>query len=286
MSASFNTILGIFKQDMILRVNDLDVVSNNLSNVNTTGFKSSRSNFQEVLESITPQGGSIINSHQMLHRQGSIISTGAPYDIAIHGEGFLSVLLPDGTNAYTRDGHLQVVENPDATLRLEHSSGYPLNVTWTDGSPPPNTVKIELGDNGIIGHQVLVTKIIQMPQYDENGNPVVDANGNLVMVDREYTALEFVQLGQINLTRFPNPSGLRINGENLFLASENSGEPAEGTPGTAPFGSIKTGALEQSTVDLGEEMSHLLALQRGLTLSARGFQETDKMLMGAIQMRR
>jgi flagellar basal body rod protein FlgG len=246
MSTSFEDILGILKQDMLLRLNDMDTISNNLDNVNTVGFRGTRSNFQELLGTLLAKGGSRITSTQLNTTQGSITSTGNPLDLAIEGDGFFAVTMADGTTAYTRDGRFNV----DSDNRLVNVSGQP--VVW-DGTIPTGLSDMKVDQDGVT--------------WGQQGT-------------------DWIRLGQISLTRFTNPGALQMKGENLWVPTANSGAAITGIAGTGNFGKITSQSVEASNVDMGEEFTRLISLQRGMQVSVRALQMTDRMLQQAIAMKK
>lgn len=246
MGYSLLHALHISRQDMMNRLLDLDGVSNNLANVNTTGFKATRANFQELL-SLQNRNGDMLRSTQIITRQGSIVSSGRSLDWAIEGEGFFQVELPDGATGYTRDGQFFL----DSERNLVNASGYRL--VW-DGEIPENIVDVALLSDGTL--QGLTT------------------------------AGEQVDLGAIELATFANPSGLEARGSNAFFESESSGEAQVGAPGTGTAGKVKANAYEQSNVNMAEEMTGMITLQRAFQMSVRAFQQTDTMINQAIHMRK
>lgn len=245
MSESFSQMLALSRSGLLARQLSLDIVSANLANVNTIGYRSNRTNFQEMLAA-AQLGGTRTQSTQLLQQPGSLRQTGQPLDLAVNGDGFFAVRLPDGQTGYTRDGQLQV----DASGQLVTNAGFPL--VW-QGQLPANPQALHVNPDG-----------------------TVMAEQNNI----------WSQVGQIQLNRFVNPAGLTDNGQNVLLASQNSGQATTGTPGTTGFGPLVSGALEGSNVDLGREMTQLTLLQRGYTLSLRAFQQTDLMMGLAIQLRR
>ena len=238
--------LNISKIDMLNRLLDLDVVSNNLANVNTVGYKSNRSNFQELLAQNGMKDGITLASTQMLTHQGSFQMTGNNLDWGIEGEGFFQITLPDGTTGYTRDGHFQL----DAENNLVTGSGYPL--VW-EGTLPADTYDVSVGPNG------------QVSALTETG---------------------WQEVGSIQLARFPNPTALSSYGQNVFLESDVSGPVQLNVPGTNGYGVVRGQVLEQSNVDMSQEMTRLMTLQRSFQISTRLFQQTDSMINLAINMRK
>jgi flagellar basal-body rod protein FlgG len=246
MGADLFQILNISQQDMQQRVQDLDVVSNNLSNVNTPGFKQSRANFQELLSNLG-KDGSHLSSTQVISTQGSLKTTQNPLDLAVSGEGFFSVTLPDGKVGYTRDGELHL----DPNQRLVNSSGYPL--VW-QGQIPAGSTDVSVGTDGTVSAR----------QGDA----------------------AWVAVGNIRLTRFANPTGLQDNGQNVLLATADSGAPLVGTAGVGGFGLISADSVEMANVNMADELTHMITLQRAFQLSTQAFQQTDQMISQAITMRR
>lgn len=241
----FNT-LTISRQDMLTRLTDLDVTSNNLANINTAGFKANRSNFQEMLNQQLKEGARM-RATQVMPAQGSLRDSANPLDWAIQGEGFFSVTLPDGTIGYTRDGQFTL----DAERNLVTARGYPL--VW-DGEIPEGATDIRIQSNGTI--------------------TALDAKG------------QSADIGTLQLTRFPNPSGLTSFGDNVWLESDSSGAAQEGAPGEENFGSLNSHKVEQSNVDISQELTHLMTLQRSFSMSLTAFQQTDLMISQAINLRK
>jgi flagellar basal-body rod protein FlgG len=246
MSSSLFHTLNISRQDILSRLTDLDVTSNNLANLNTAGFKASRSNFQEMLNQQI-NAGTQLSSTQMLDTQGTLRDSTNPFDWAIQGEGFFSVTLPDGTKGYTRDGQFSL----DADRKLVTASGYPL--VWT-GTIPEGATNLSISAEGIVTGQ--------------------DAQG------------ASLNIGTVQLARFANPSGLTSRGDNVWLASEASGPVQTGAPGSANLGTVSPYRVEQSSIELTQEMTHLLTLQRSFSMSMRAFQQTDTMISQAINLRK
>ena len=241
----FNT-LTISRQDMLTRLTDLDVTSNNLANINTAGFKANRSNFQEMLNQQLKEGAGM-RATQVMPAQGSLRDSANPLDWAIQGEGFFSVTLPDGTIGYARDGQFTL----DAERNLVTARGYPL--VW-DGEIPEGATDIRIQSNGTI--------------------TALDAEG------------QSADIGTLQLTRFPNPSGLTSFGDNVWLESDSSDAAQEGAPGDENFGSLSSHKVEQSNVDISQELTHLMTLQRSFSMSLTAFQQTDLMISQAINLRK
>lgn len=238
----------------------LDVIANNLANVNTTGFKRSQINFQdllyvkllepgtEVASGIYAPSGLEIGSGVRpastvkVFTAGELQNTGNSLDIAITGEGLLQVTIPDGSIRYTRDGALQT--GPDG--QLVTTTGYLLEPSITI---PTDAVSVDIGKDG--------------------GVNVTDPSGTQSVV------------GNIELARFPNPSGLSSEGDNLLAETEASGTPLTGLPGENGFGSIQSGFLEKSNVQLVSELVNLITAQRAYEINSRAIVAGDEMLRTA-----
>lgn len=246
MSSSLFHTLNVSRQDMLSRLMDLDVTSNNLANINTAGFKTNRSNFQEMLNKKLNEGTRLVNT-QLLPAQGTLSTSTNPLDWAIQGDGFFSVTLPDGTTGYTRDGSLTL----DAKRALVTASGYPL--IW-EGTIPEGTTDISISSDGTVN--------------------ALDANG------------ASTKAGTVQLTRFPNPSALTSHGDNVWLESDTSGTAQTGAPGAENFGTIKSHSVEQSNVNIAQEMTHMMTLQRSFSMSLKAFEQTDTMISEAINLRK
>ena len=245
MGNNLTQLLSLSRSGMLARLMDLDVVSNNLANVNTNGFKMARVNFQELLNQSELNALSP-SSTQNLMSPGSLRDTSNPLDLAVEGEGFFAVTLPDGRTAYTRDG---------AFLRDENNTivtAAGLRLVW-NGQLPATIDDIHVNPDGA------------------------------VMV-KQGTA--WSQAGQIPLTRFANPTALQGYSENAWLETAASGPAQTGVARANGLGTIHGNTLESSNVNLAEEMTHMIALQRAYSLSVRAFQQSDQMFGLAVQMRR
>jgi len=242
---SIHQIFNINRSGMLAFLQGLDSASHNLANINTTGFKGRRSNFQELL-SERLYGGTQIRSTQAMLSPGRLRRTGNGLDAAVDGEGYFQVNLPDGRTAYTRDGEFFLDENQQVVT----SDGYPLE--W-EGTVPEDSQDLHINPDGSV---------------------MVKQGG------------VWSQAGSISLAVFANPNGLKDYGQNLYLETEISGQAQVGTPSTAPYGKLIGGALEESNVDMAEEMSYLITMQRGFQMSLRSFQQTDEMMSQLINVRR
>jgi flagellar basal-body rod protein FlgG len=252
---------------MVAQQTNLDVISNNLANVNTTGYKSQRAEFEDLMyqtntvagvqssgtsaSPITSQLGlGTINSATSSNfGQGALNSTGNPLDIAVSGDGFFKVLLPNGTAAYTRDGSFQV----DSTGLLVTSDGYPVD--------PPVT----------------------MPQ---NATSITVSNtGQITAVVPNQSGATTVSPG-IQLTLFSNPAAMQRIGQNLFVANTASGSPQDGAPGTNGAGTLQPGFLEGSNVQVVQEMVNMIMAQRAYEINSKAIQTSDDMLQTVNNIKR
>ncbi|HRF49638.1 MAG TPA: flagellar hook-basal body complex protein [Anaerolineales bacterium] len=246
---STSSLLVASRTALLAKMLGVDMVSQNLANVNTYGYRGQRMNFQELLNDRTNINGVQPVATQILLAPGRLETTGRSLDLAVDGDGFFPIQLPDGRTAYTRDGQF----TRDADNNLVTGDGYRL--IW-QGQIPPNTPDERI---------------------------TVNRDGTVEVLQDDGT---LAQIGQIGLVRFTNPTGLIGYGRNLFLESVPSGAPVAGNPGAAGFGSINGGALEGSNVNMASEMTNLIALQRAYSLSTRAFQQVDTMIGLAVQMRR
>ncbi len=245
---------------------NVDVISNNLANVNTVGFKRSRADFQDLLYQTIRAPGAPAGEGvhlptglqvglgvkpvavQKLFTQGDFINTGNNLDLVIEGDGFFQITRPDGTTAYTRAGAFKL----DREGRIVTSDGYPLEPSITI---PPDATKITVASDGRVS--------------------VLQAG-----------AATPVEIGTIETARFVNPSGLLAIGKNLFLATDASGDPATGAPGADGRGAINQGFLEMSNVNVVEELANLIIAQRAYELNSRVVQASDEMAQTAAMLRR
>jgi len=261
MRALFTAATGMIAQQL-----NIDTTANNLANVNTTGFKRSRVDFQDLLYqtsrvpgSPTAQGveaptgiqvGSGVRpaSTQRIFSQGDFQQTENPLDLVIEGDGFFQVLRGDGTTAYTRAGSFR----KDANGRMVNPDGYPLQPEITI---PATAVNISIGTDGVVS--------------------VTLAGSNTPQ-----------QVGTIELARFSNPAGLNAIGRNLFLPTAASGNATTGAPGSLAVGTLSQGFIEMSNVKVVEEMVNLIIGQRAYEAGSRAVQTADEMLQSANNLRR
>lgn len=237
---------------------NMDVIANNIANVNTTGGKKQRAEFQDLIYQTmraagAPSGdnaqypealqvglGDRLSATNRIFTQGNLQSTGNPTDIAIQGEGFFAITLPDGTTAYTRDGAFKL----DSERNLVTTDGYQLATA------------------------------IQFPEGATSDSITIAEDGQVSCVVNGQTQT----VGNIQLTRFVNPSGLTAMGKNLFIQSDASGEPIEGTPGQDGAGTLMQDTLEMSNVQIAEEMVNMIIAQRAYESNSKAITTSDSML--------
>jgi flagellar basal-body rod protein FlgG len=243
---------------------NLDVIANNLANVNTSGFKKSSLQFSEMMydtnespgasstdSTTTPTGvqvgyGSKPVATERNFTQGNLQQTGNTYDAAIQGQGFYKVTLPDGTNAYTRDGSFLV----NADGQLVTNQGY---LVTGVGQISPQATNVTIGSDGTISATV---------------NSAV------------------VKISPITISNFPNPEGLNSMGSNLYQETAASGNAVDGqTPGTNGMGTLAQGYIETSNVQVVEEMVNMINAQRAYEINSKAIQTADQMMQMANNMR-
>lgn len=250
--------LWIAKTGLEAQQTKLGVVSNNLANVSTTGFKRDRAIFEDLLyqtvrqpgaqssqDTVLPSGlmrgtGVRTVATEKLHTQGNLLQTGNSLDIAVQGRGLFQVLRPDGTLAYTRSGEFQM----DAQGQLVTSGGYLVQPGITI---PAATQSISIGTDGVVTVQI---------------------SGQTAPT----------QVGTIQLADFPNPTGLQPIGENLFMETASSGAPQPGNPGLNGLGTVIQGSLESSNVNMVEEMVSMIETQRAYEINSKAIATSDQML--------
>lgn len=244
----------------------VEIIANNIANVNTTGFKKVRPEFQDMLyETLRPAGntqktgiepqnevqigsGTELIATTRIYSQGNIVQTNNKLDIAINGEGFFVVRRPDNTFAYTRDGSF----NLDRNGTIVTSQGYVLEPGLTI---PTDANDIKISRNGVIS----------------------------VIIDG---TLEEQTIGQIELARFINPAGLRAIGDNLFLETPASGQAIFEQPGSNNTGELIQAHIENSNVEIVEEMIGMITAQRSYELNSKSVRTADEILMMAVNLKR
>lgn len=256
--------LWISKTGLDAQQTQMDVIANNLANVGTTGFKRSRAMFEDLLYQTMRQPGAQSSQQSQLptglqigtgvravatekiFTQGNLQQTGNDKDVAIQGDGFFQVLMPDGTTGYTRDGNFQV----DAQGQLVTASGYVVQPAITI---PANTQKITIGRDGVVS-------VVQ------SGAPAP------------------TQVGQLQLSTFMNPAGLQAKGENLFVETAASGNPNATTPGVNGAGLLAQGYTETSNVNVVEELVSMIQTQRAYEINSKAITASDQMLQKLSQL--
>ena len=250
--------LWIAKTGLDAQQTRMAVTSNNLANVNTTGFKRSRAAFEDLMyqndrqpgaqssQATQVPAGTMVGTGvrvvgtEKLFSQGEIVQTNNPLDIAVQGRGFLQVTMPDGTVAYTRDGSFHL--NSDG--QIVTNSGYPVEPALT---VPANAQSITIGTDGTVS--------VQLPGQAAPA-----------------------QIGTVQTADFINPAGLEPRGENLFVETASSGAPQTGTPGLNGLGTITQGSLESSNVNVVEELVNMIETQRAYEMNSKAISATDQML--------
>ena len=258
-----NQALWIAKTGLDAQQTRMSVISNNLANVNTTGFKQDRAVFEDLMYITMRQPGAQSSTNTELpsglmvgtgvrtvaiekqHTQGNIIQTGKSLDMAINGRGFFQVSMPDGSTAYTRDGTFQV----NSTGEVVMANGYRLEPAIT---VPEDTQSLTVGTDGTVS--VLTAGQIA---------PTI--------------------IGNITLADFVNPTGLQPVGENLYKESGASGGVVTGTPGLTGLGSVMGGALETSNVNVVTELINMIETQRAYEMNSKAISTADQMLQYAAQ---
>ena len=261
MRALYTATTGMLGQQL-----QIDVTSNNISNVNTFGYRKERAEFADLFHQVLQYAGSSTSettlsptgievglgvrptSVQKIFSQGNFKETEQNFDIAITGNGFFQIELPDGTIAYSRDGAFKL----DDEGNVVNSQGYLLvpNITI-----PDDATQVNIGTDGTV-------TVLQ---------------GNDTTVN---------ELGQIETVNFINPAGLHALGDNLYLNTNASGDPIVGTPGLNGFGQLRQGFVETSNVKLVEEMTDLIVGQRAYEANSKSIQTADSMLQTVNQLKR
>ena len=253
-----NQSLWIAKTGLDAQQTRMSVISNNLANASTSGFKRGRAVFEDLLyqnqrqvgaqssqDTLYPTGlmigtGVRTVATEKLFSQGAMSQTMNPLDVAIDGKGFLQISMPDGTLAYTRDGALQV----NAQGQLVNSSGHPVQPSITI---PADAQSVTIGADGTVS--------IKQPGQANT-----------------------TQVGQLQMADFVNPAGLQPVGSNLFIESSASGAPQAGTPGVNGLGNLLQGYVEGSNVNVVEELVSMIETQRAYEMNSKAIATSDQML--------
>lgn len=250
--------LSIAKTGLDAQNTRIAIIANNLANVNTTGFKRDRADFEDLLYQTVRQPGASSSqnselpsglmlgtgvrlvSTQKMHTQGNIEQTDNSLDVAIQGRGYFQILLPDGAIAYTRDGSFEM----DSQGQIVTSTGYVMQPAVT---VPANTLSLTIGSDGTVSALVA---------------------GSTAPT----------QIGNVQLADFINPLGLQPIGENLFKETISSGTPQTGTPGLTGLGTLVQGSLESSNVNVVEELVNMIETQRSYEMNSKAISTVDQML--------
>lgn len=245
---------------------NIDVISNNLANVNTVGFKKSRADFQDLMYQTLKAAGATSAEGveipsgiqvglgtrpvavQKIFQQGDFVSTGNSLDLVVEGDGFFQILMPDGTIAYSRSGAFKL----DSEGNIVNSDGYPLEPGITI---PADALTTTVGTDGKV-------TVLQ----SGSSSPT--------------------EIGQIELAKFINPGGLNSIGGSLYLPTASSGEAVTANPASEGLGTIAQGFLEMSNVNVVEEMVNMIVSQRAYEVSSKAVQTSDEMLQIANNLRR
>ena len=256
--------LWIAKTGMSAQQTQLDVISHNLANVSTTGYKRNNAVFEDLIyQNLRQVGAQSTEQNQLptgLHlglgvrtvatsrnfTQGSLQQTGNRLDVAINGNGCFEVTMPDGTIGYTRDGSFQL----DSQGRIVNSNGLPVANGIT---VPGNATSLNISEDGIV-----------TATLPGNTQPQ--------------------QLGSLAMASFINSAGLEPVGQNLYKESAASGQPQQGTPGTNGLGVMRQGFLESSNVNVVEELVTMIQTQRAYEMNSKAIQTSDQMLAKLAQL--
>lgn len=255
--------LNIARTGLDAQQTQLDVISNNLANISTVGFKRGQAVFEDLLYQVIRQPGAQSSQQtqvpsglqlgvgvqavatEKLHSQGAMQQTENPLDIGINGRGFFQILMPDGSTAYTRSGSFQV----DSQGALVTASGYAIQPAITI---PSDLVSLTIGRDGVVSATL--------------------SNGTVQ------------QLGQIQLASFVNPAGLLSTGENLYTETAASGAPQVNNPGTNGLGTLNHKFVEGANVNVAEELVNMIVAQRAFELNSRAITTSDQMLQRLTQL--
>jgi len=259
MRSLLTATTGMSAQNM-----NMEVISNNLANVSTSGFKKSRADFQELLyqnlkvagsptsaDTKSPTGVQVglgVKSAAVtkVFTEGDIVQTENKLDVAIEGSGFFQVTLPDGNTAYTRAGNFKI----DGEGRLTTSDGFPLQ---PEISIPADALEVTISQTGVVSATV--------------GDSTTST-----------------ELGNLDLADFVNDAGLIAIGKNLFRETEASGTATTGTPGSNGIGTLLQGFVENSNVNLVEEMTHMITTQRAYEINSKVITTSDEMMQTVTNM--
>lgn len=256
--------LWIAKTGLDAQQTNMDVISNNLANVSTNGFKRQRAVFEDLMYQTLRQPGAQSSEQttlpsgmqvgtgvrpvatERLHTQGNLSKTDSSKDVAISGQGFFQVQMPDGSVAYTRDGSFQTDQNG----QLVTNGGFPVQPAITI---PANSLSMTIGRDGVVS-------VTQQGQAQP------------------------VQVGQLTLSTFINDAGLESKGENLYQETQASGAPTDSTPGNNGAGLLYQGYVETSNVNVAEELVSMIQTQRAYEINSKAISTSDQMLAKLTQL--
>lgn len=256
--------LWIAKTGLDAQQTNMDVIANNLANVSTNGFKRQRAVFEDLMYQTLRQPGAQSSDQtnlpsglqigtgtrpvatERLHTQGNLSKTDNSKDVAVSGQGFFQVQMPDGTTAYTRDGSFQTDQNG----QLVTNAGFPVQPGITI---PANALSMTISRDGVVS---------------------VTQQGNA----------QPVQVGQLTLSTFMNDAGLESLGENLYQETQASGAPTESNPGQNGTGTLYQGYVETSNVNVAEELVTMIQTQRAYEINSKAVSTSDQMLAKLTQL--
>lgn len=258
--------LGIAATGMMAQQTNVDVISNNIANANTTGYKSSRASFTDLIYENMAREGALTAQEGTtrptgidvglgvrtagtvrLNTQGGLVQTENQLDLAVDGRGYFTVNLPDGGQAYTRDGSLRL--SPEG--QIVNQQGYEIDPGIV---LPDNTVRVEVSETGIVSAYV-------------EDQPIP------------------VEVGQLTLTTFVNDAGMRPIGNNLLEATVASGDAVPGIPGEPGVGILRQGYLETSNVNIISQITDLIVAQRAYEMNSKAIETADQMMSAANQIK-
>ncbi|MDP7142900.1 MAG: flagellar basal-body rod protein FlgG [Alphaproteobacteria bacterium] len=258
--------LDIGATGMLAQQMNVDIISNNIANMTTSGFKRQRIDFKDMvyqnidrpgaqssdIGTTLPSGlqiglGVQVGAAYRIHEQGAVQITENPLDMAVTGDGFFQIQMPNGDTAYTRSGVFQINENGEIVT----TKGFLMEPNLV---VPEDAISVEI---------------------NQNGEVFVEQSGQANLSN----------IGQIELATFVNPAGLEAIGDNLFMETEGSGTPTTGTPGDTNFGTVRQGSVEQSNVNVVEEITSLITAQRAYEMNSTVIRTSDEMLQSVAQLR-
>ena len=258
--------LDIGATGMLAQQMNVDIISNNIANMTTSGFKRQRIDFKDMvyqnidrpgaqssdIGTTLPSGlqiglGVQVGAAYRIHEQGAVQITENPLDMAVTGDGFFQIQMPNGDTAYTRSGVFQINENGEIVT----TKGFLMEPNLV---VPEDAISVEI---------------------NQNGEVFVEQSGQANLSN----------IGQIELATFVNPAGLEAIGDNLFMETEGSGTPTTGTPGDTNFGTVRQGSVEQSNVNVVEEITSLITAQRAYEMNSTVIRTSDEMLQSVAKLR-